>query len=135
MLESGLFITGREDIAHYRSAGRTHFLLSPMFPCPKLTSQRKWCDVKTKGPMPNAVWLDQEWFSTTDASRCIASCVRERRVRQPDGAGSDDQIMPDHRTYEDSAFITPEQRRGIYFNNAARLLRSDRATIAADYGR
>lgn len=36
---------------------------------------------------------------------------------------------------EGAAFLTPKQRRGIYYDNAARFLRLDRATIAADYAR
>lgn len=50
--------------------------------------------------------------------------------------GSDDQdYAPIIERIEGAAFLTPAQRRGIYYDNAARLLRLDRATIARDYGR
>lgn len=65
VVASALFITGREDIAHYRSDGRTRFLLSPMFPCPALTAERKWCSVDTEGPMPDDAWLDQQLTAET----------------------------------------------------------------------
>ena len=65
VVSSVLFITGREDVAHYRSDGRIRFLLSPMFPCPALTAQRKWCAVEADGPMPDAAWLDEQLSSGT----------------------------------------------------------------------
>lgn len=65
VVASALFITGREDIAHYRSDERTRFLLSPMFPCPALSAQRKWCSVDTNGPMPDSVWLNQQLSAGT----------------------------------------------------------------------
>lgn len=55
-----LFITGREDVAHYRGDQNTRILLSPMFPCPQLTAQRKWCSVDTEGPMPDADWINEQ---------------------------------------------------------------------------
>jgi predicted TIM-barrel fold metal-dependent hydrolase len=36
---------------------------------------------------------------------------------------------------EGASFLTPAQRRGIYYDNAARFLRLDRATVARDHGR
>ena len=60
VVSSVLFITGREDVALYRSDKNPRLLLSPMFPCPKLTAQRKWCFVETDGPMPDAAWIDQQ---------------------------------------------------------------------------
>ena len=50
--------------------------------------------------------------------------------------GSDDHdYAPIIERIEGAAFLTPEQRRGIYYDNAARFLPLDSATIAADYGR
>ena len=50
--------------------------------------------------------------------------------------GSDDQdYAPIIERIEGAAFLTPAQRRGIYYDNAARFLRLDRKTIAQDYGR
>ena len=50
--------------------------------------------------------------------------------------GSDDQPYgPIVARIEGADFLTGEQRRGIYYDNAARFLRLDAATIAADYGR
>lgn len=50
--------------------------------------------------------------------------------------GSDDQ---DYATIieriEGADFLTPAQRRGIYYDNAARFLRLDQARIAADHRR
>lgn len=48
--------------------------------------------------------------------------------------GSDDQdYAPIIERIEGAAFLTPEQRRGIYYDNAARFLRFDHETITADY--
>jgi hypothetical protein len=58
VVSAALFVTGREDVAHYRADGRVRFLLSPMFPCPALTAERKWCFTETDGLMPDAGWLD-----------------------------------------------------------------------------
>lgn len=60
VVSSVLFITGREDAAHYRGDTNPRLFLSPMFPCPELTAQRKWCSVDTDGPMPDIDWLDQQ---------------------------------------------------------------------------
>ncbi len=50
--------------------------------------------------------------------------------------GSDDQdYAAILERIEGASFLTPAQRRGIYYDNAARFLRLDRATIASDYGR
>ena len=253
VVSAALFITGREDIAHYRSDGRTRFLLSPMFPCPALTAQRKWCSVDTDGPLPNIAWLDQQLTAGTIAGigelvfnysgiapddpvmadywalaarhdvpvfvhigrgpgpgrgpRRHEGCCpqyqshygnpsllrpilqrhpRLRMVLQHAGfdyvdetvsllrdfptvyvdmsvlnsvgpralhdaslrrlvnaglagrivLGSDDQdYAPILERIEGATFLTPEQRRGIYYDNAAQFLRMDPATIAADYGR
>ena len=253
VVASALFITGREDTALYRGDVRTRFLLSPMFPCPSLTSQRKWCAVETEGPMPDALWLDQQLTAGTlggigelvfnyagiapddpamvdywalaarhdvpafvhigrgpgpgEGPRRREGCCpdyqadygnptllrpvlqrhpRLRMVLQHAGfdyvdetvsllrdfpnvhvdmsvlnsvgprglhdaslrrlvsagfagrivLGSDDQdYAPIIERIEGAAFLTPKQRRGIYYDNAARFLRLDNATIAADYGR
>ena len=250
---SALFITGQEDIDHYRSDERTRFLLSPMFPCPALTARRKWCSVDTDGPMPDAAWLEQQLTAGTltgigelvfnyagiapddsamadywalaarhdvptfvhigrgpapgQGPRRHEGCcphyqadfgdpsllrpVLERHpglrmVLQHAGfdyldetlsllrdfpnvfvdmsvlnsvgprglhdaslqtlvsagyadrivLGSDDQdYAPIIERIEGAAFLTPAQRRGIYYDNAARFLRLDRATIASDYDR
>ena len=250
---SALFITGREDVAHYRSDARTRFLLSPMFPCPMLTAERKWCFVESADGLPDPTWLDQAltagalngigelafnyagmrpddpamapyWAMAArhdvpafvhngrgpgagQGPRRYEGCCPEyepdygnpallrpvlerhpglRVVLQHSGfdyldetialmrdfpgvfvdmsvlnsigprelhdaslrrlvdsgmadrilLGSDDQ---DYATIieriENAAFLTPMQRRGIYYDNAARFLRLDRATIAADHGR
>jgi predicted TIM-barrel fold metal-dependent hydrolase len=48
--------------------------------------------------------------------------------------GSDDQdYAPIIARIEEASFLTPAQRRGIYYDNAARFLRLDAATIASDY--
>lgn len=60
VVASALFITGHEDIARYRSDSQTRLLLSPMFPCPALTANRKWCSVETSGAFPDLTWLDQQ---------------------------------------------------------------------------
>ena len=50
--------------------------------------------------------------------------------------GSDDQdYAPIKERIEGAAFLTPAQRRGIYYDHAARLLQLDAATVAADYAR
>ena len=253
VVASALFITGREDIARYRSDGNLRFLLSPMFPCPELTPQRKWCSTDTSGPMPDATWLDQQLAAGTlqgigelvfnyagiapddsamspfwsmasrhdvvafvhigrgpgpgQGPRRHAGCCpkyqadygnpallrpvleRHRNLRivlQHTGfdymeetlsllrdfpnvfvdmsvlnsvgprplhdaslrrlvdagfadrivLGSDDQdYTPIIERIEGAAFLTPTERRAIYYDNAARLLRLDRATVARDYGR
>jgi hypothetical protein len=253
VVASALFITGREDIAHYRGDGRTRFLLSPMFPCPALTAQRKWCSVDAEGPMPDAAWVEQQLTAGTLAGigelvfnyagiapddpamadywalaarhdvpafvhigrgpgpgqgpRRHEGCCpdyqadygnptllrpvlqrhpRLRMVLQHAGfdyvdetlsllrdfpnvhvdmsvlnsvgpralhdaslrrlvsagfasrivLGSDDQdYAPIIERIEGATFLTPEQRRGIYYDNAARFLRLDPASIAADYDR
>lgn len=253
VVASALFITGREDIAHYRGDGRSRFLLSPMFPCPALTAQRKWCSVDAEGPMPDAAWVEQQLTAGTLAGigelvfnyagiapddpamadywalaarhdvpafvhigrgpgpgqgpRRHEGCCpdyqadygnptllrpvlqrhpRLRMVLQHAGfdyvdetlsllrdfpnvhvdmsvlnsvgpralhdaslrrlvsagfasrivLGSDDQdYAPIIERIEGATFLTPEQRRGIYYDNAARFLRLDPASIAADHGR
>lgn len=253
VVSSVLFITGREDVAHYRSDKNPRILLSPMFPCPELTAQRKWCFVETDGPMPDATWIDQQLSSgalvgmgelvfnyagiapddpaMTDywmlaARYDVPAFVHVGRgpgpgqgPRRYDGCcpnyqadygnpallrpvlqrhpqlrmilqhagfeyveetlsvlrdfpnvfvdmsvlnsvgprvlhdaslrtfidagfadrivlGSDDQdYAPIIERIEGAAFLTPAQRRGIYYDNAARFLRLDPATIASDYGR
>ena len=50
--------------------------------------------------------------------------------------GSDDiDYAPIIERIDGAAFLTPLQRRGIYYDNAARFLRLDRQTIARDYRR
>jgi hypothetical protein len=50
--------------------------------------------------------------------------------------GSDDQeYAPIIERIEGAAFLSPAQRRGIYYDNAAKFLRLDRKTIAGDHGR
>jgi hypothetical protein len=63
VVASALFITGREDVAHYRKDESVRFLLSPMFPCPALTTERKWCFTESDGLMPDDAWLDQQLSS------------------------------------------------------------------------
>lgn len=65
VVASAVFITGREDIATYRGDERSRLLLSPMFPCPALTAQRKWCATEAEGPMPDAVWLEDQLAAGT----------------------------------------------------------------------
>lgn len=60
VVAAAIFITGREDVDHYRSDEKTRFWLSPMFPCPALTADRKWCFTDSEGVMPDAAWLDQQ---------------------------------------------------------------------------
>jgi uncharacterized protein len=253
VVASVLFITGREDIQQYQSDSRTRFLLSPMFPCPALTVQRKWCFVESQGLFPDAVWLDHKlkagrlkgigelvfnyagiapndpamteyWalaarhdvpafvhigrgpgpgqgprrhdgccaqYKADFGNPLLLRPVLERHPRlrmvlQHAGfdyldetvsllhqfpnvyvdmsvlnslgpralhdaslrtlvnagladrivLGSDDQdYAPIIERIEGAAFLTAVQRRGIYYDNAARFLRLDKATIAGDYGR
>lgn len=60
VVASMLFITGREDVRLYPSSQSSRFLLSPMFPCPALTAERKWCFAEAAGPMPDAAWVDEQ---------------------------------------------------------------------------
>jgi len=253
VVATALFITGREDVAHYRSDEAVRFLLSPMFPCPALTAQRKWCFTETGGPMPDARWLDAElaagrlqglgelvfnyaavrpddpamapfWalaakhdvptfvhtgrgpgpgqgprrhpgccadytaeygdpallrpvlqkhptlrvvlqhvgfdfmdetialmrdFPNVHADMSVLNSVGPRELhdaslrRLVDAGladrillGSDDQAYaPIIERIEGAVFLTPAQRRGIYYDNAARFLRLDATTIAADHAR
>ena len=253
VVSSVLFITGREDVAYYRGEGNIRLLLSPMFPCPQLTAQRKWCSVDTDGPLPDAAWLDQQLsagklaglgelvfnyagiapddpamadYWSMAARYDVPAFVHIGRgpgpgqgPRRHDGCcpkyeadygnpallrpvlqrhpglrivlqhagfdyleetlallrdypdvivdmsvlnsvgpralhdasletlvnagfadrivlGSDDQdYAPIIERIEGAAFLTPAQRRGIYYDNAARFLRLNRAVIAKDYGR
>lgn len=253
VVASALFITGQEDVAIYRTDAGTRLLLSPMFPCPALTAERKWCFSESDGPMPDAGWLDQQLAAGTLAGigelvfnyagvhpddpamgpfwalavkhdvpafihsgrgpdvgqgpRRHAGCcpdyeaeygnpalvrpVLERHpalrvvlqhvgfdyleetialmrdfptiyvdmsvlnsvgpralhdasLRRLIDAGLADRIVlgSDDQDYgliieriEGAAFLTQAQRRGIYYDNAARLLGLDRTTIAADYAR
>lgn len=253
VVASALFITGREDVAHYRSDARTRFLLSPMFPCPALGAHRKWCSVDTQGPMPDGAWLEQQlsagklggigelvfnyagiapddptmgayWalaarhdvpafvhigrgpgrgqgprrhegccpqyqadygnpallrpvlqrhprlrmvlqhagfdyidetvsllrdFPNVHVDMSVLNSVGPRALHDASlrtfvDAGFADRIVlgSDDQDYasiieriEGAAFLTPEQRRAIYYDNAARFLRLDRATIAQDHRR
>lgn len=253
VVASALFITGREDVAIYRSAASTRFLLSPMFPCPALTSERKWCFSDSDGQMPNAAWLDQQLAAGTlggigelvfsyaavhpnDAAmapfwelaakhdvpafvhigrgpdagqgprRHVGCCpnytadygnpallhavldkrptlrlvlqhtgfdymdetialmrefpnvyaemsvlnsigpraLHDASLRRLVDAGLADRILlgSDDQDYaaiiqriEEASFLSPAQRRGIYYDNAARFLRLDATTIASDYRR
>jgi len=253
VVASALFITGREDIAHYAGDEQTRFLLSPMFPCPALTEQRKWCFVEADGAMPDLGWLDRElaagrlggigelvfnyaglapsdpvmaeyWalaarrdvpafvhigrgpgpgegprrhqgccpqyqadygnpallrpvlerhprmrlvlqhagfdyldetiallrdFPNTYLDMSVLNSVGPRALHDASlrtlvSAGLVDRIVlgSDDQDYaaiveriEGADFLTPEQRRGIYYDNAARFLRLDPATIAADHRR
>ena len=65
VVASALFITDREDLALYPSSNQGRFILSPMFPCPALTAERKWCFTETGGPMPDAEWLEHELAAGT----------------------------------------------------------------------
>lgn len=60
VVASVLFITGREDLTIYRDTANARFILSPMFPCPALTAERKWCFTDSDGPMPDLVWLEEQ---------------------------------------------------------------------------
>lgn len=248
-----LFITGREDISLYRDDQRSRLVLSPMFPCPALTADRKWCFTDSAGMMPDEQWLDQQLAAGTlagigelafnyagihpDAAEmapfwalaakydvpafihsgrgpdaglgprrhpgcCLAyqpeygnpalldpilnrhpglrivlqhvgfdfldetvalmrahpgvyadmsvlnsvgpRGLHDASLRRLLDAGLVDRIMlgTDDQAYsavieriEGADFLTRDQRRGIYYDNAARFLRLDRARIAADYGR
>lgn len=55
-----LFITGREDARAYGGEPNGRFLLSPMFPCPALTAERKWCFTETADALPDPAWLDEQ---------------------------------------------------------------------------
>ncbi|HYD43802.1 MAG TPA: amidohydrolase family protein [Phenylobacterium sp.] len=251
VVAAALFVTGREDVAHYRADERTRFLLSPMFPCPALTVDRKWCFTETDGLMPDAAWLDGQlaagalggigelvfnyaavppdapamapyWALAAkhDAPAFVHTgrgpgpgqgprrrpdCCPDYRAEYGDPAllrpvlarhptlrvvlqhagfdyveetialmrdfpnvyaemsvlnsigppdlhdaslrrfvdagladrillGSDDQdYAPIIERIEGASFLTPEQRRGIYYDNAARFLRLDEATIRRDH--
>lgn len=102
VVSSALFITGREDIEHYRNDGRIRLLLSPMFPCPALTAQRKWCAVEADGPMPDAAWLDEQLSSGTLAG--IGELVFNYA-----GIAPDDPVMADYwalaARYDVPAFV------------------------------
>jgi hypothetical protein len=253
VVASVLFITGREDVERYPSNGDSRLLLSPMFPCPALTADRKWCFTEVDGPLLDAAWLDGrlsagalvgigelvfnyaamapndaavEPFWAMAARYDVPAFVHTGRgpgpgqgprrhpgccldyneaygnpallrpvlARHPalrvvlqhvgfefldetlalmrdypniyadmsvlnsvgprdlhDASlrrlleaglasrivlGSDDQDLDlVIERLEQAAFLTPQQRRGIYYDNAARFLRFDAATIAADYGR
>lgn len=253
VVASALFITGREDVAVYRSDAEHRFLLSPMLPCPALTAERKWCFSESKGEMPDAAWLDEQlsthalagigelvfnyaglgpddpsmapfWALAAKHSvpafihsgrgpgvgqgpRRHAGCCPDYRAEYGDPQllrpvlrrhpslrlvlqhvgfdyldetielmrdfptvfvdmsvlnsigppglhdaslrrlvdagmadrivlGSDDQAYaPIIERIENATFLTPAQRRGIYYDNAARFLQLDQATVAADYGR
>lgn len=253
VVASMLFVTGREDVAAYRSDSQSRLMLSPMFPCPALTADRKWCFTETDGLMPDASWLEDQlasrkltglgelvfsyagvppgdpamgrfWAlaakydapvfvhtgrgpSAGQGPRRYQGCcadyqeaygnpalLRPVLERQPklrlvlqhvgfdymdetvalmrdfpnvyadmsvlnsigprdlhDASlrrlaeagladrivlGSDDQdYAPIIERIEGAGFLTAEQRRGIYYDNAARFLRLERETIAADYGR
>jgi hypothetical protein len=60
VVASALFITGREDVAYYRTDKQARFLLSPMFPCPALTAEQKWCFTETQGQFPDEGLLDEQ---------------------------------------------------------------------------
>lgn len=253
VVAAALFITDREDVAHYLPDERTRFLLSPMFPCPALTAERKWCFTETGNMMPNDTWLEQQlaagklggigelvfnyaavrpddlsmeefWalaagydvpafvhtgrgpdaglgprrhpgccpnyqadygnpallrpilekypnlrlvlqhvgfdyldetialmrdFPLVYAEMSVLNSVGPRSLhdaslrRLVDAGladrivlGSDDQdYAPIVERIEGATFLTPEQRRGIYYDNAARFLRLEPAVIAADYAR
>lgn len=253
VVASALFITGREDIAIYRSDLKSRLMLSPMFPCPELGGGRKWCAVEAAGQMPDAAWIEQQLAAGTltgigelvfnyagiapddpamapywdmaarhdvpafvhigrgpgpgEGPRRYAGCCAQydadlgnpallrpilqrhpglRMVLQHAGfdyldetvsllrdfpnvvvdmsvlnsvgprtlhdaslrtlveaglvdrivLGSDDQdYAPIIERIEGATFLTTGQRRGIYYDNAARFLRLDRATIAADHRR
>jgi hypothetical protein len=253
VVASALFITGREDVAVYRSDGVTRLLLSPMLPCPALTAERKWCFTESDGPLPDPAWLDEQlargalggigelvfsyaavhpndpamapyWalaakhdapafvhtgrgpdagvgprrhagccpdyqadfgnpallrpvleahpalrlvlqhvgfdyleetialmrdFPTVYAEMSVLNSVGPRALhdaslRRLVEAGLADRIVlgSDDQDYrriveriDGAAFLTPAQRRGIYYDNAARFLRLDPKTIADDYAR
>lgn len=251
VVAAALFITGKEDLGRYPSSDDARLLLSPMFPCPALTSSRKWCSLDTDGPLPDAEWLEEQLagrklagigelvfnyagIAPDDASMARYWDLAARHDvpafvhigRGPDAGlgprrhegccpqytadfgnpallrpvlqrhpglrvvlqhagfdylpetialmrdypgvytdlsvlnsvgpralhdaslralvdaglasrivlGSDDQAYgPIIERIEGAGFLTPAQRRGIFYDNAARFLRLDRATIAGDY--
>lgn len=253
VVASALFITGREDVGIYRSVASGRFLLSPMFPCPALTAERKWCFSESGSLMPNVAWLDEQlaagalggigelvfsyaavhpndpamapfWelaakhdvpafvhigrgpnagqgprrhagccpnytaeygnpallqpvleshpklrlvlqhagfdhmdetialmlrFPNVYAEMSVLNSIGPRvlhdaSLRSLVEAGLADRILfgSDDQDYaaiieriEGASFLTPAQRRGIYYDNAARYLRLDAATIRSDYGR
>lgn len=63
VVAASLFITGREDLSHYDDGAGIRFLLSPMFPCPALTANRKWCFIESDTDMPNLRWLESQLAS------------------------------------------------------------------------
>ena len=63
VVAASLFITGREDISHYDDVAGIRFLLSPMFPCPPLTANRKWCFIESETGMPDLRWLESQLAS------------------------------------------------------------------------
>ncbi len=253
VVAAALFITGREDLERYVADGDVRFVLSPMFPCPALTADRKWCFIESASALPDAAWLDREldagrlggigelvfnyaaipphdpamdpfWglaarhdvpafvhtgrgpglgqgprrhpgccadyredfgnpallrpilekhpnlrvvlqhvgfefmdetvalmrdYPNVYADMSVLNSVGPRELhdtslrRLVDSGmatrivlGSDDQDLAlVVARIEQAEFLTAEQRRGIYYDNAARFLRFDAATIAADYGR
>ena len=206
VVAAALFITGREDVARYTSNADSRLLLSPMFPCPALTADRKWCFREADGPLPDAAWLDRQLadgalvgigelvfnyaamapddpamapFWALAARHDVPAFVHTGRGPAPeqgprrhpgccpdyDGeygnpallrpvlarhaslrivlqhVGFDflDEtlaLMRDHPgVYADMSVLNSVGQRGIYYDNAARFLRFDAATIAADYGR
>lgn len=249
---AALFITDRDDVAHYVADEHTRFVLSPMFPCPALTADRKWCFTESPALMPDVAWLEQQlaagtlggigelvfnyaavspddpsmapfWalaakydvpafvhtgrgpdegqgprrpgccpdyqadygnpvllrpvlgrhpdlrvvlqhvgfdyldetvalmrdFPNVYADMSVLNSVGPRALHDASLRrlveagfanrivfGSDDQgITAIVERIDGAAFLTDEQRRGIYYDNAARFLRFDAATIAADYAR
>lgn len=60
VVAAALFITGREDVTHYVNSEEARFLLSPMFPCPALTKERKWCFVDSDTALPDLIWLEEQ---------------------------------------------------------------------------
>lgn len=253
VVAAALFITGREYLERYRSDSKSRFLLSPMFPCPALTAERKWCFTENQNLLPEAVWIDHNlasgslggigelvfnyagiapgdpamlryWrlaakhdaiafvhsgrgpdkglgprrhkgccpsynadygnpallrpvlkrfpklrvvlghvgfdyleettalmrdFPNIYADMSVLNSVGPRKLHDASlrklvaaglasriVLGSDDQdYAPIIERIEGASFLTQAQRRGIYYDNAARLLRLDRSTIATDYGR
>lgn len=63
VVAASLFITGREDLYYSDDVGRIRFLLSPMFPCPALTANRKWCFIESETDMPDVRWLESQLAS------------------------------------------------------------------------
>jgi len=60
VVAAALFVTGREDLDRYVADEHVRFVLSPMFPCPALSAERKWCFTESAGVMPDAAWLERE---------------------------------------------------------------------------